>query len=775
MGNRMSNIATPMPQIRARFTSKLGIPLSGCKVYTYEPNSNIPKATWIDVNKTVENTNPILLDAAGEADIFLDGLYQIVVKDRFGFVVYDVEKTGISLSMLIRPNGQSVETSLVEIDAVLDTKASNEYVDNQLSLKAPQSSTYTKAEVDTALALKAPQSSTYTKAEVDTTLAAYVGGRKAYTTLALAQADQVNLPASTAIEVTNDPTSSNNGTYQWDGTTLTKSSYDPLTQAKADATNKANEAESNAKSFGQSYTDSKTSVLISDVNNNLAKTTTWAIGKLVSHTSNSVLTVAGYAHSDYIAVNARDLVEVASGSFTSVAAFYDSSKTWLGGQVGIGTSQPVESSAFRIPVGTAFIRVNASLTAHPDLKLHSITINKSLSKTDVTGLKIRKEQIEGYNAPNLNLFKKENALLGSFVDQNTGAIRSNYQFPTVISSAYIEVKPSTTYVCNFNDVGAWLAMYDENKAFIIGYDGRATFTFTTTAATKYVVMNLSTAVIDTYTLTEANGPAFPTFDFLEPRLQSIQSGGSGGDHNSTRFAGKTLLVSGDSITEKNVRANLNWHDYLKTWHGLAAVQNDAVSGSGLIKAGNNIGMCYRLTLWPSKYTPDLIMLMGNMNDGTSEVTGDWSWIYGENDIHKDDWTSVVTRDNCNLSLWFALRFLFEDIILKYPNIPIGYIISQPRAQTAVKSGTARAGYTTKCWGDDGWFSEWCDVIERVAAHYSIPVLNLYKNSNMRPWNTTNNNTYFSPPGSTTGDGIHPNDAGQELMAQKISEFMKQFA
>src|SRR5690606_6316530 len=97
MGIRMTNIATPMPQLRAKFTSKLGIPLSGCKVYTYEPNSDIPKKTWIDIDKTVENTNPILLDAAGEADIYLDGLYRIVVKDRFGFVVYDVEKTGYTL------------------------------------------------------------------------------------------------------------------------------------------------------------------------------------------------------------------------------------------------------------------------------------------------------------------------------------------------------------------------------------------------------------------------------------------------------------------------------------------------------------------------------------------------------------------------------------------------------------------------------------------------------------------------------------------------------
>lgn len=79
---------------------------------------------------------------------------------------------------------------------------------------------------------------TYTKAEVDATFAAYAGGRKAYTTLALAQAAQSSLPANTAIEVTNDPTAANNGTYQWNGTTLTKSVYDPLTQTKEYVDNK---------------------------------------------------------------------------------------------------------------------------------------------------------------------------------------------------------------------------------------------------------------------------------------------------------------------------------------------------------------------------------------------------------------------------------------------------------------------------------------------------------------------------------------------------------
>lgn len=99
MGIRMTNLATPMPQPRAKFTNKLGLPLSGGKVYTYEPGTDIPKKTWIDVDKSAENTNPIQLDAAGEADIYGVGFYRVVVKDFFGLTIYDVEKTGIAVEV----------------------------------------------------------------------------------------------------------------------------------------------------------------------------------------------------------------------------------------------------------------------------------------------------------------------------------------------------------------------------------------------------------------------------------------------------------------------------------------------------------------------------------------------------------------------------------------------------------------------------------------------------------------------------------------------------
>lgn len=73
----------------------------------------------------------------------------------------------------------------------------------------------------------------HVKDKVDLQIATLPIGHKGYATLALAQAAQSSLPANTLVEITNDATTANNGVYLWDGTTLTKSAYDPLTNAKA--------------------------------------------------------------------------------------------------------------------------------------------------------------------------------------------------------------------------------------------------------------------------------------------------------------------------------------------------------------------------------------------------------------------------------------------------------------------------------------------------------------------------------------------------------------
>ena len=93
----------------------------------------------------------------------------------------------------------------------------------------------------TTLGLYDAQSQLEKKADityVDNKVDPLIGGHKGFATLALAQAAQGTLPSGSVVEVTNDATVSNNGLYLWNGTTLTKSAYDPLAQAKTYTDNK---------------------------------------------------------------------------------------------------------------------------------------------------------------------------------------------------------------------------------------------------------------------------------------------------------------------------------------------------------------------------------------------------------------------------------------------------------------------------------------------------------------------------------------------------------
>lgn len=57
------------------------VALAGGKVFTYAAGTLTNKTTWTDRDKTTPAANPIILDAAGKATIFADGVYKFVIKD----------------------------------------------------------------------------------------------------------------------------------------------------------------------------------------------------------------------------------------------------------------------------------------------------------------------------------------------------------------------------------------------------------------------------------------------------------------------------------------------------------------------------------------------------------------------------------------------------------------------------------------------------------------------------------------------------------------------
>jgi len=61
--------------------SDTGKPLAFGKVYTYQAGTNTPKATFTSEGGETQNANPVILNGAGYADIYLNGSYKVVVKD----------------------------------------------------------------------------------------------------------------------------------------------------------------------------------------------------------------------------------------------------------------------------------------------------------------------------------------------------------------------------------------------------------------------------------------------------------------------------------------------------------------------------------------------------------------------------------------------------------------------------------------------------------------------------------------------------------------------
>jgi len=86
-----------MPMPKLQFCDSSGIPYSGGKLYTAVagttpgPSQTSPKATYTDSSGISPNTNPVILDSAGRASIWLDGFYAMLLTDKNGVTVWTAD------------------------------------------------------------------------------------------------------------------------------------------------------------------------------------------------------------------------------------------------------------------------------------------------------------------------------------------------------------------------------------------------------------------------------------------------------------------------------------------------------------------------------------------------------------------------------------------------------------------------------------------------------------------------------------------------------------
>jgi hypothetical protein len=81
---------SPTPKLQ--FFDLNGAPLSGGLLYTYAAGTTTPLATYTDSTGNFANTNPIVLDSRGEANVWLEGaIYKFALYTSAGVLIWTVD------------------------------------------------------------------------------------------------------------------------------------------------------------------------------------------------------------------------------------------------------------------------------------------------------------------------------------------------------------------------------------------------------------------------------------------------------------------------------------------------------------------------------------------------------------------------------------------------------------------------------------------------------------------------------------------------------------
>ncbi len=211
--------------------------------------------------------------------------------------------------------------------------------------------------------------------------------------------------------------------------------------------------------------------------------------------------------------------------------------------------------------------------------------------------------------------------------------------------------------------------------------------------------------------------------------------------------GKKIAFLGDSITEgAGVADQQNIY-----WNRLARMTGAEVYGYGI--GGTRIAKQHIPSepVWDQDFCSRVDTMIPDAD--VVVVFG------GTNDFGHGDAPMGTPADTDETTFCGALNVLYTKLYQRYPNAQL--LVITPLHRLSEDEGT---------WNEQGvraagTLKDYVNQIRRAAAYYAIPVLDLYAMSGMQPKIPVLRERYMP-------DGLHPNDAGHELIANKLAGFLK---
>lgn len=213
------------------------------------------------------------------------------------------------------------------------------------------------------------------------------------------------------------------------------------------------------------------------------------------------------------------------------------------------------------------------------------------------------------------------------------------------------------------------------------------------------------------------------------------------------IGGKTVLFLGDSITEGHGTSGND-----KTFCSIIARKYNAHCVNYGI-GGTRIARQSKSSEEP-RCDRDFCSRVSEMQSDANAVVV----FGGTNDFGHGDAPIGSMDDRTPETFYGALHTLYSSLIEKYPGIPIVVITPLHRTNENNSRGDGYKAAT-------GPLTLYVKIIREVAEYYSLPVLDLFAVSGLQP-NVPVIRERYVP------DGLHPNDAGHMILAEKIGKFLE---
>ena len=385
----------------------------------------------------------------------------------------------------------------------------------------------------------------------------------------------------------------------------------------------------------------------------------------------------------------------------------------------------------------------------------TLTQSGQAADAKATGDKLSSLSEEIYKVKNelkhLNILDIENSISGYCYNYQIGSGIEKAENPNYTACNQIfSVVKDEKYTHNW--LYSALYVYDNNEKLIL-YDYADSIPHTLTIPENASYMTISGSTIRISDIMLVSGDALPS-SYIPYNLLGIKTI-QGNDlekrtselEKSVRLNGVKWCAFGDSLTSKSTLSGQptgekNYVDYVSESLGLD-VTNCGFSGTGYMKTEDRF--VNRVNNIPED--TEILTVFGSLND----------FEYIESSLGE-------MGDSGTTTIYGCMKSFYDAVFTRCPDIVVGIILP---TKWGYLSSQKDPSASVKC-------DQYISALKDIAKYYSIPVLDIYNFSNLRPWNDIFASKFYKDDDlNGTANTVHPLDpAHKKFIAPKVEAFIK---